>query len=334
MSEDFRIATFNLENLDWTAARDRQFERRIAVLRPLLRDLRADVLCLQEIAGRKSEPHAPRQLLALDRLLEETPYSAYFRASSTRPGADVPADVHNLVILSRWPIVATRQIYHDLVAKWRWSALGDDSNESSSIEVAFDRPLLYAAIDLPGAGPLHLINLHLRAPRPVPLPGGSASSRKRVEGLFLAAQKRERQALEARLCVEDIFDADEEATIALCGDLNVDEHDAASTILEANFEGGARDSEASERAGRADPASAFSPRALEPLETRVPLERRYSVLHAGEPRLIDHILASASLARRCESVEILNEGLQDEAFAQDPIDGSLHAPVVASFRML
>ncbi|HTO79836.1 MAG TPA: endonuclease/exonuclease/phosphatase family protein [Methylocystis sp.] len=313
MSEDFRLATFNLENLDWTAANDRPFERRIAALRPLLRELRADVLCLQEIAGRKSEPHGPRRLLALDRLIEETPYSAYFRASSTRPGAGVLADVHNLVILSRWPIVATRQFHHDLVARWRWSPLGEDSDELGSIEVAFDRPLLYAAIDLPAAGPLHLINLHLRAPRPVPLPGGFASSRKRVEGLFLAAQKRERQALEARLCVENLFDADVGAAIALCGDLNVDEHDAASTILEANFNGGAR--------------------ALEALETRVALARRYSVLHAGEPRLIDHILASASLARRCVGVEILNEGLQDEAFARDPIDGSLHAPVVASFRM-
>ena len=311
MSEEFRLATFNLENLDWTAANDRQFERRIAALRPLLRDLRADVLCLQEIAGRKSEPHGPRRLIALDRLIEDTPYSAYFRASSTRPGADVPADVHNLVILSRWPVTATRQFHHDLVAKWRWSLLGEDLAEP--IEVAFDRPLLYAAIDLPAAGPLHLINLHLRAPRPVPLPGGGASSRKRVEGLFLAAQKRERQALEARLWVENLFDADEEAAIAVCGDLNVDEHDAASQILEADFNGGAR--------------------ALEALETRVPLSRRYSVLHAGEPRLIDHILASASLARRCAGVEILNEGLQDEAFAQDPIEGSLHAPVVATFRI-
>ncbi len=313
MSEEFRIATFNLENLDWTAANDRQFERRIAALRPLLRDLRADVLCLQEIAGRKSEPHGPRRLLALYRLIEDTPYAAYFRASSTRPGADVPADVHNLAILSRWPIVATRQIYHDLVAKWRWSLLGEDSHEANAIVVAFDRPLLYAAVDLPAGGSLHLLNLHLRAPRPVPLPGGSAASRKRVEGLFLAAQKRERQALEARLWVENIFDADEGAAIAVCGDLNVDEHDAASTILEANFSGGAR--------------------VLEPLETRVSLARRYSVLHAGEPRLIDHILASPSLARRCASVEILNEGLQDEAYAQDPIEGSLHAPVVATFRM-
>jgi len=330
MSDEFRIATFNLENLDWTAAGERAFERRVAVLRPLLIDLRADVLCLQEIAGRKSRKHGSRRLIALDRLLEDTPYSAYFRASSTRPGSEAPADVHNLAILSRWPFTATRQFHHELVAKWRWSPLGEESNP---IEVAFDRPLLYAEIDAPGAGPLHLLNLHLRAPRPVPLPGGSISSRKRVEGLFLAAQKRERQALEARLCVENIFDADEGAAIALCGDLNVDEHDAASTILEANFNGGARNSEKSERACRENPASAFSPRALEPLETRVPLDRRYSVLHGGEPRLIDHILASVSLARRCVSVDILNAGLPDEAYAQDPIEGSLHAPVAATFRM-
>ncbi|MFY9656002.1 MAG: endonuclease/exonuclease/phosphatase family protein [Methylocystis sp.] len=309
MSEEFRIATFNLENLDWTAASERAFERRVAALRPLLIDLRADVLCLQEIAGRKSEKHGPRRLIALDRLLEKTPYSAYFRASSTPPGTEAPADVHNLAILSRWPFAATRQFHHDLVAKWRWGPLGD---ECDPIEIVFDRPFLYAAIEAPGAGPLPLINLHLRPPRPVPLPGGSDSSRKRVEGLFLAAQKRERQALEARFCVENIFDTDEGAAIALCGDLNVDEHDAASTILEANFNGGAR--------------------ALELLETRVPIDRRYSVLHAGEPRLIDHILASVSLARRCVNVDIFNASLPDEAYAQDPIEGSLHAPVVATLR--
>jgi endonuclease/exonuclease/phosphatase family metal-dependent hydrolase len=314
VSDELRIATFNLENLDWTAAREGLFERRLAALRPLLRELRADILCLQEIAGRKREPHGPRRLLGLDRLLEDTLYSGYFRASSTRPGSDVPADVHNLAILSRWPIVERRQIHHELVAKWRWRLLGEDAGDASStVEIAFDRPLLYARIDPPGLLPLHLINSHLRAPRPVPLPGDAASSRKRVEGLFLAAQKRERQALEARLFVENLFDAEEGAAIALCGDLNVDEHDAASRILMADFNGGAR--------------------ALEALETRVPLDRRYSVLHGGEPRLIDHILASASLARRCVGVEILNEGLQDEAFAQDPIEGSLHAPVVARFRL-
>jgi hypothetical protein len=73
-------------------------------------------------------------------------------------------------------------------------------------------------------------------------------------------------------------------------------------------------------------------RRLHPLEARLPPERRYSVIHAGRPTLIDHILASRSLALDCIHVEILNQGLQDEVFASEPIEGSLHAPVVASFR--
>jgi hypothetical protein len=42
-------------------------------------------------------------------------------------------------------------------------------------------------------------------------------------------------------------------------------------------------------------------------------------------------LRAARLA--CSSVVILNEGLQDEVTAQEPILGSLHAPVLASFDL-
>jgi exonuclease III len=77
-----------------------------------------------------------------------------------------------------------------------------------------------------------------------------------------------------------------------------------------------------------------SPRALVALEERVAPARRYTVIHAGRPVLIDHILASPALAAACEEVEILNGGLQDEVFAVDPIEGSLHAPLVATIGFL
>jgi endonuclease/exonuclease/phosphatase family metal-dependent hydrolase len=312
MKQDLRIATFNLENLAWSAAEPRQFERRVEVLRPILCELQADVLCLQEIAGQKPEPGAPRRLLALDRLVEHTTYANYYRACSTRPGSDAAADVHNLAILSRWPFRATRQIHHDIVPKWRWSPLGRASADDDPVEIAFDRPLLYAAIEFCADATLHIINIHLRAPRPVPLPQSAVSSRTQVEGLFLAAEKRDRQALETRLFVEDLFDQDPDALIAVCGDFNVDEHDTATQLLKADVDGGDR--------------------VLAAVETRAASSRCYSVIHGGEPRLIDHILVSLALARRFKDVTILNKDLQDEAFAQDPIEGSLHAPIVAAFE--
>ena len=37
------------------------------------------------------------------------------------PAAGEPADVHNLVILSRWPITARRQVFHDFVPVEAWT---------------------------------------------------------------------------------------------------------------------------------------------------------------------------------------------------------------------
>jgi len=64
-----RIATFNVENLDEPRRHGVSLDERIAVLRPQLLALRADVLCLQEVNAqdRRDPQHALR---ALDRLLE------------------------------------------------------------------------------------------------------------------------------------------------------------------------------------------------------------------------------------------------------------------------
>jgi exonuclease III len=56
-------------------------------------------------------------------------------------------------------------------------------------------------------------------------------------------------------------------------------------------------------------------------------------MHAKRPILLDHVLVSEKLAACCESVVILNEGLQDEVTAKEPILGSLHAPIIASFDL-
>lgn len=323
MTASFRLATFNLENLDWSRTHDMEFGRRMAVLQPILNELAADVICLQEVAAQKSPLHQERRYLALDRILCGTRYESYHRTTSVRPGTNTPADVHNLAILSRWPISETRQVYHDIVAKWSWTPPGESASPASSVEVMWERPLLYAKISLPGSAALHAVNLHLRAPRPVPLPNfqektASASSRAWAEGQFVAAQKREGQALETRLFIERLFDREPHALIAVCGDLNSEEHDAPMRILL-----GIPDEEATEP----------SPRKLCPLAGRIEQVHRFSVVHAGRPVLLDHILTSQTLAARCTNVTILNVGLQDEATTKEPILGSLHAPIITSFDL-
>jgi endonuclease/exonuclease/phosphatase family metal-dependent hydrolase len=315
---DLRLATFNLENLDWSPAHDAEFEARRVRLAPLLAALDADVLCLQEVGAQKPVKHAPRAFLALDRLLAGTPYAAFERAASVRPGTGAPADVHNLVILSRWPIRATRQIHHDLVPRWSWPPPRDDGETPPPVEIAWDRPLLHAAIETPAGRLLHVIDLHLRAPRPAPVATarGAGSSKSQVEGQFVAAQKREGQALEARLFIETLFDAEPDALVAVCGDFNADEYDAPTRLL---------------RGG--DNERQQGPRALAALEERVEPARRHTILHAGRPRLIDHILASPALADGWRETRILNDGLEDEVYAQDPILGSLHAPVMVNLAV-
>jgi endonuclease/exonuclease/phosphatase family metal-dependent hydrolase len=314
----FRLASFNLENLDYSPARQSAFEARRAALLPLIQSLDADVICLQEVGAQKPHKHGAREFLALDRLLDGTRQAKWHRATSRRPGTNAPADVHNLLILSQWPIRVARQLHHDIVERWSWSPPREDDEAPPPILIEWDRPLLYAAVEPPSGGLLHLLNLHLRAPRPAPVATarGEGSSKSQIEGQFVAAQKREGQALEARLFVETLFDAEPEALIAVCGDFNADQHDAPTRILR----GGDNELQQGERA-------------LTPLEERVDASRRYTVIHATRPKLIDHILASPALASRWRETRILNDGLQDEVYAIEPILGSLHAPVLACFEM-
>ena len=107
-----RIATFNLENLDDRPDLDPPLAARIAVLRPQLLRLDADVLCLQEVDGQGQGKRTPRRLAALDALLEDTPYREFSRAYTKSASRGGPLDRHNLVILSRFPITAERQIRH------------------------------------------------------------------------------------------------------------------------------------------------------------------------------------------------------------------------------
>lgn len=311
-----RLATFNIENLDWSQDQSAWFDERAQALRPILAKLNADILCLQEVNAQHRTGDEPRSFVALHALLEGTSYADFHIAHSRRPGGSDPSDRHNLVILSRWPVTAQRQFHHDLVQPLPWK-----SPEGEEITISFDRPALYAQIDAPG-GPLHIFNLHLRAPRAAPMPNGRregqwTSTRRWAEGYFIASLKRQAQALEMRLAVEDLLDREPQARIALCGDFNAEAFEAPTRLLQALPDDVETD--------------AFAARALFPLESRLPPEQRFSVLHDGRKVLLDHILASPALAQSFESIAAFNEGLMDEAHVEGEVAGSLHAPLLALF---
>ncbi len=317
-----RLATYNIESLGERHGAP-PLPARIAVLRPRLSTLAGDVICLQEVDGQHPAKHAPREPISLRRVLERTPYAAFALAASGPEDGTGMADRHNLVTLSRLPITATRSVRHQYVNEPRIAVqrLGD-------LVARFDRPLQYCAIELDGGGALHLINLHLRAPLAVPVADEKAASGEWrstsgwAAGYQLAAMKRSAQALEARLLVDSLLERDSTALIAVCGDFNATLAETPLRLLMARPE----DVE----------TPALARHALTSLAERVPLQHRFSVRHRGRPMLVDHILASAALAERCRGVEIHNQGLIDEAAAEQlgsSFTDSTHAPIVATFDL-
>jgi exonuclease III len=63
-------------------------------------------------------------------------------------------------------------------------------------------------------------------------------------------------------------------------------------------------------------------------------EKRYTVLHNGDRKMIDHLLVSPTLRDRLKNTRILNEQLHDHdaALIDAPRADSDHALVVAAFE--
>ncbi len=327
-----RLATFNLESLDLGPKGGGKahvdFATRVAVLRPALERLAADVLCLQEVNAQHVAGEHDRRLVALDQLLAGTRYAGYARAASSAPGGHGAADVHNLVTLSRFPIAATREVRHDLVAPPRHMSLTAEPGRGSEVPVTFDRPLLVTEVALPGGTTVTIVNVHLRAPLASPVAGQKTgpfawrTASGWAEGFYLSALKREAQALELRLFVDAMLSADPARLVAVAGDFNAEDYGPTLRLVIA----------AEEDLG----ATELSAHSLIVLDRAISADRRWSVLHHGRAQMLDHILASRALYGHFRSIEVHNEGLGDEAVGYGKAlhsAASYHAPVVAEFDM-
>ncbi|MCC0015163.1 MAG: endonuclease/exonuclease/phosphatase family protein [Rhodobiaceae bacterium] len=322
-----RIASFNLENLGDAGTDSAPEEIRLKVLRPQLERLDADIVCLQEVNGDKVRGQANREFLLLERLLEGTPYAGFNRVHSIDPLAGKPSDHHNLMVLSRWPVGSARQVWHDYVPAPIHTPSLARAAERLPAPVTWDRPLQHCVIGVDDKR-LHVINLHLRAPRAAFVAGGKigrvawTTVADWAEGFYVAMLKRDGQALEARLVIEEIFDAEPDALVMVCGDFNAEMREGPLRILMAQSD----DTHNGELAGRS----------LVSLERAVAPAQRYSLIHHGERVMIDHMLVSRPLLARFRHFEIHNEQLGDDLFAhaavrRDP--DSYHAPVVAQFDL-
>ena len=320
---DFKLASFNVENLGGEAPGF--LEKRLPLLRPQLQRLDADILCLQEVNATRVEKGKPRSFGALDVLLKDTPYEGYHRAWTHQEGKDEPRDVHNLVVLSRYPTQKVKQYAHDLVPPVVVELAEDLKSEDPRTTARFERPLLHVTVEVGGAV-LHILNLHLRAPSGSFLAGQKSapyvwkSVRGWAEAYYISSIKRAGQALEARLLVDRIFDEDPGASVVVCGDFNAEEDEVPLKILMA----------ADEDTGD----GRLAQRSLVALERSLPEDRVFSVIHRGRKQMLDHLLVSHELLGGFRSMEIHNETLSDEAYVYENVEHSaesFHAPLVAHF---
>ena len=223
MSIKLRIATFNLENLDDQPGQKPTLDERITLMRPKLLRLNADILCLQEVNGQESAGH-PRMLLALEKLLADTPYADYHHLSTLTGGGMQVYDQRNIVILSRFEITKYHEYQHDFALAPRYQKVTAKPPEAEAKAVSWERPVLYAQIKLDDTRMLDLINVHLKSRLPSDIPGQKAdqytwrTASGWAEGFFLSSMKRVGQALEVRMLIDKLFDADEDALIVVCGD--------------------------------------------------------------------------------------------------------------------
>lgn len=321
-----RIATANLENLDNLASEKPALEVRVPYLRAALLRLRADVLCLQEIHGQDVDG-GPRALSALDEVLKGTPYADYARESTLTSDGE-PYRYRNLVVLSRFPIRSREQIMHKLAKPPMYRIVTAEPPATEAKAIGWERPLLHCEIDVDGGRTLHVIVVHLKSKLPTPIAGQGPKDFQWLtasgwaEGSFISSMKRVGQALELRRFVDSLFDNDPDALIAVAGDFN---SDAGEVPMQAIC-------------GRVEDTGnpGLGSRNMVACEQTVPEPSRYSLIHQGEPTMLDHIVVSRRLLQLYSSTEIHNETLHDEsiAFATDvKYPEPDHAPVVAEFEL-
>ena len=327
----FRIATFNIENLDTAASKyNPSLAERAPSLRSMLNRLKADILCLQEVHGQELSQHTTqnpkRDLSALDFILDGSDYAMYYRAN-TLSSDNVPYNKRNLVVLSRWPITASHQYNNDFIGKLQYRKVTAKPDESAK-DIGWERPILHVEIDLPLLGKLHVINLHLKSRLSSNVSGQKvnnytwASAAGWAEGYFLSSIKRVGQALETRMLVDNLLKHEPKANIVVCGDFNAEPGEVPVEAICGRVE----------NTGNPE----LRDKVLIPCSLSIADSVRYSHYHHGKGNLLDHMLISQQLFSHFEKADIFNENLHDESlpFANDlKFPESDHAPFIAEFAI-
>jgi endonuclease/exonuclease/phosphatase family metal-dependent hydrolase len=321
-----RIATFNLENFDETAAGARpSLAERIALMKPQINRLDADIICFQEVNGQK-RPGQPRALIALAELLDGTTLEdAFVEPTKTDDGQGEVFEERNLVVVTRHEVKHREQLRNKLVDPPMYQLLTAIPPATEPKPITVERPILHVTVQVDGA-PLHIINVHLKSKIPVDVPGQKVdrftwkTAEGAAEGSFISSMMRISQAVEVRRLVDAILTQDPNARIVVAGDFNAEPDEVPVLAIRGQVED----------TGNGDLAG----RVLAPIENSVPEPSRYTLFHQGKGQMLDHMLVTRNLLAFYRGSEIHNELLHDEsaAFADDrKFPESDHAPVVATF---
>lgn len=321
-----RIATFNLENLDDGIDLQPPIEKRIQIMRPQLERVAADIICFQEVHSQVSAN--TRVLVALDKLLDDTSYVAFNKASTLTTSGKLYLQ-RNIVTLSRFQIISTQIIRDSTGPQPSYQMATATPPDAEANPVEWERPMLYTQIVIENNRILHLINVHFKSKLASNIPGQKINNftwrtvSAWAEGNFISSMKRVGQALQARLLIDKIFDRHGlSAFIVIAGDFNAQADEVSLKAISGSVE----------ETGNPD----HSARMMILCDNNIPASARYSLFHLGKGQMLDHILVSRPFLRYFVGAEIHNEILPDEsgAFRQDSkFPESDHAPVVAKFKL-
>ncbi len=325
-----RVATFNIENLDNPddGSRDPTVAERARILRPQLERLQADILCLQEVHGQDDPDGGPRKLGALAELLEGTRYEGWELRSTTLKNKPDVERFRNLVTIIRpdYAFLEAREILHEFAPPPQYNIVTDPDPDDVR-DIKWDRPMFYCRIRA-GDEELHVINVHYKSKRPTRIAGQGPENFKWrtpagwAEGFFISSMKRMGAALETRIFVDQILNADEDAKIIICGDFNAEVEEEPMMALRG------------EVADTGNPA--HNALTLYLCEDSVPEDARFTLYHHGRKNMLDHVLVSRAMITKYRGTEIHNEIVRDESIAfatDDKFPSSDHAPVVCDFDM-
>ncbi|HWA71557.1 MAG TPA: endonuclease/exonuclease/phosphatase family protein [Polyangiaceae bacterium] len=326
----FRVASWNVENLfppNGAAPESaRSYRAKLANLASVIRELRPDVIALQEVGSADA-------LTDLQSALGDSMPHAALSENPDRRGIRV-ALLSKRVLNEATEIVAFSANVPFKIEDHRGKPVTTLRRGALSASITIDRTRV------------HLLTAHLKSKLlDYPTPdGGTAFSTKdeslRARIASLALAERTAEAVTLRTAVSEILSKHPSDAVILLGDLN-DVPEAATTQILQGPQGSQPGTGGFHRPDQGDPARLFN------LASFIPADRRYSRINNGVRELIDHIFVSEHLlpvrpdgkraAPRVDSHPAAQGG-EIESVGDDPRKregraASDHAPVVAEFEI-